>query len=637
MATDSKAHADAGKQRDTITRLDPELAGAVERPHVAGLAGTLLSLQRSHGNRFVHDLASGTLIQRKCSCGGTCEQCREDHDEEEVIQRKRAGASNPPVSQVPRFSLAPEEDASRASGVETARERLRVTNANDESEMEADRIAEQLMRVSDDELRPAESSPMFSVIHRAPRSTAAATTVKGGDIGLRLEGEIARAASQGEPLGEATRSFFEARLGTDFRDVRIHSGAEAAAVSEKLAADAFTMGHDIFFNRGRYQPESSEGMKLLGHELVHVVQQGDRTAAQRLLQRSKISYRALTWSDFKATPDMGSTWAAVTASGFPVPGWTPTRDAVDTKKECTVDKAKSTEFTATVKVDPSVYDGVVALMTQEESWVKPRHKDDGKTWCNGQATDCEKDFDKLAAQAKKDCKQEADNCAQAFKHGNTSYTLTVGGTKITASDASECASKLQPACEAAEIKAASAHQLPDSDGVNFASAKTKADCKKDFVEKCKVHEAAESARILKHEQGHFDISKVMADKARASLKAKAATFTATETRCGKVAALNAAIRSFNAFNASTVLGKLGSDWQDSKEKAESDYDDQTNHGMKKPEQAAWEAKITGGLNEYDPTKPPPTTTPATPGPATQQTTPGSPATAPTQNPPPKTP
>ena len=44
-------------------------------------------------------------------------------------------------------------------------------------------------------------------------------------------------------------------------------------MSQGIQAKAFTHGSDIYFNQGQYQPESSEGKKLLTHELTHVVQQ----------------------------------------------------------------------------------------------------------------------------------------------------------------------------------------------------------------------------------------------------------------------------------------------------------------------------------------------------------------------------
>ena len=45
---------------------------------------------------------------------------------------------------------------------------------------------------------------------------------------------------------------------------------------------AFTVGRDVYFGRGRYDPHSGEGRRLLAHELTHVVQQaqGPATAAR---------------------------------------------------------------------------------------------------------------------------------------------------------------------------------------------------------------------------------------------------------------------------------------------------------------------------------------------------------------------
>lgn len=67
--------------------------------------------------------------------------------------------------------------------------------------------------------------------------------------------------------------FFGRSLGQDFSRVRIHTGKKADEVARSIGASAFTIGTDIFFARGRYHPKTSEGMKLLAHEVVHVVQQ----------------------------------------------------------------------------------------------------------------------------------------------------------------------------------------------------------------------------------------------------------------------------------------------------------------------------------------------------------------------------
>jgi hypothetical protein len=70
-------------------------------------------------------------------------------------------------------------------------------------------------------------------------------------------------------LPNAVRGKMEAALGADFSNVRVHVGPQA----ERIGAVAFTIGSDIYFAPGRFQPETAHGQQLLGHELAHVVQQ----------------------------------------------------------------------------------------------------------------------------------------------------------------------------------------------------------------------------------------------------------------------------------------------------------------------------------------------------------------------------
>jgi hypothetical protein len=61
----------------------------------------------------------------------------------------------------------------------------------------------------------------------------------------------------------------EAVLGGNFTAVRVHTSAYA----ESIGARAFTRGTDLFFAPGAYDPNSPQGLQLIGHELTHVVQQ----------------------------------------------------------------------------------------------------------------------------------------------------------------------------------------------------------------------------------------------------------------------------------------------------------------------------------------------------------------------------
>ncbi|MBW7885460.1 MAG: DUF4157 domain-containing protein, partial [Caldilineaceae bacterium] len=81
--------------------------------------------------------------------------------------------------------------------------------------------------------------------------------------------------SPGHRLDGQTRARMEQRFGHDFGQVRIHTGTQAAASARAVQAQAFTVGHDIVFGERRYDPGSSNGMRLLAHELAHVVQQRD--------------------------------------------------------------------------------------------------------------------------------------------------------------------------------------------------------------------------------------------------------------------------------------------------------------------------------------------------------------------------
>lgn len=80
--------------------------------------------------------------------------------------------------------------------------------------------------------------------------------------------------SDGKPLPEGLRSEFEAGMGADFSDIRVHTGPEAARMSEQAGARAFTYGKDIYFNRGEYDEQSQEGRYIIAHELTHTIQQG---------------------------------------------------------------------------------------------------------------------------------------------------------------------------------------------------------------------------------------------------------------------------------------------------------------------------------------------------------------------------
>src|ERR1700682_445666 len=110
---------------------------------------------------------------------------------------------------------------------------------------------------------------------------------KGSETGSSLQRSAARAGSiddvppivhevlrsPGQPLDLGTRNFFESRFGRDFSRVRVHTDQRAAESAAAIGARAYESSESVVFSVGRYRPDTSDGQRLLAHELAHVVQQ----------------------------------------------------------------------------------------------------------------------------------------------------------------------------------------------------------------------------------------------------------------------------------------------------------------------------------------------------------------------------
>lgn len=89
-----------------------------------------------------------------------------------------------------------------------------------------------------------------------------------------LANSIQALRRSGDAMPAPLRQFMEPRFGHDFARVRLHTGPDAAQLSSRLGARAFTVGRNVFFGRGEFDPQGATGRRLIAHELAHVVQQG---------------------------------------------------------------------------------------------------------------------------------------------------------------------------------------------------------------------------------------------------------------------------------------------------------------------------------------------------------------------------
>ncbi|MDD5267124.1 MAG: DUF4157 domain-containing protein [Methylococcales bacterium] len=170
------------------------------------------------------------LLQRQCACGnhtvagGECAECTKNKN---GLQRKLTiGASNDPL------------------------------------ELEADRVADQVMAAPS---RTAVSGAPPRIQRYAGQAAEGMHTAP-ASVDLVLAGS-------GRPLEPALQKDMSHRFGYDFSRVRVHTGVAAGQSARDVNANAYTVGREIVFGAGRFAPETREGRRLIAHELTHVVQQ----------------------------------------------------------------------------------------------------------------------------------------------------------------------------------------------------------------------------------------------------------------------------------------------------------------------------------------------------------------------------
>lgn len=147
------------------------------------------------------------------------------------------------------------------------RAKLAISEPGDAYEQEADRVAEQVMRIS-----PADVSRRRNGSRTQPLVQRRASS---GATGLAEVPPIIHEvlSSPGQSLEPRARAFFEPRFGQDFSQVRVHTDITAAESARAVNALAYTVGRDVVFGEGQYVPHTNEGRILIAHELTHVVQE----------------------------------------------------------------------------------------------------------------------------------------------------------------------------------------------------------------------------------------------------------------------------------------------------------------------------------------------------------------------------
>lgn len=232
-----KYEQEADRVADRVMRMpEPELQRQVDEEDEKGLLQTEFLIQRQHV------APPSTIVQRQSFVGPSSSDA----------------------------DLA----AERAYGIGTP---------NDKYEQEADRIADQVMRMPEPNMQGQMGvEEEEELLQTKPSIQRHITSEEDGSEVPSIVYEALQ--SPGQPLDSNTRVFMESRFGQDFSRVRVHTDAKAAASTQSLNALAYTTSNDIVFGASRYTPETVEGKRLLAHELTHVMQQTKDNANNSLLK-----------------------------------------------------------------------------------------------------------------------------------------------------------------------------------------------------------------------------------------------------------------------------------------------------------------------------------------------------------------
>jgi uncharacterized protein DUF4157 len=413
--------------------------------------------------------------------------------------------------------------------------------------------------------------------------------------------------SPGQSLDAGMRAFFEPRFGHDFSSVRVHTDARAAESARSVDALAYTVGRDVVFGTAQYAPSTAEGRRLMAHELTHVTQQdGSGHGAGAGDSRSNFTRLTIGPSDDHYEHEAeqmslnlnGPAISPPTNLGVQRLQREPMDDSFPPRRRSarphlhrggTLPYREATELLACIRImgesnaaycrqqvlgeDPSLTGSSPTPAAPTQPPFAQCEPDRTLTWA---------DFTGTPA-----------GTVEAFTGYDYPTATTPSGTRIRAVfDPARSFVRPQfgnptdPALNgcAANITKCESFFPPGTTGGSFALNSTPSatcpaairanpsvvalslgDCSGIIATECQRVAQAESDRLLRHEQLHFDIACVLAGKANAALASGAALATVQSALTTKDAQLTA------------------------------QYDTQTSRGCNTAQQATWEANVQAGL------------------------------------------
>ena len=420
-------------------------------------------------------------------------------------------------------------------------------------------------------------------------------------------------SSPGQPLDTETRAFMESRFGHDFSQVRVHTDERAAESAQSVNALAYTVGENVVFGNGQYTPTTIKGKQLLAHELTHVVQQVGSNTLQRQVNEEEI-------------PPSISTEAAIS----PVPA--PEKPALPSNEPGEASSSQDEEDTE-VALDP--IESLPEFTYLSEDVAPQETNEEGTAIAAMSAASTPTASTPHILPPDHPSEREAETVSHAIISNSAMGSIPVidrtrpgflqrqfswdDRNALNWADFKGNAPKDSPFDAATSSKLDLPNLAPKRDAQSNPQKPCKFGKKDDteFTATVKIDPAnvniralmypseswvkagKKSGNLLAHEQGHFDITHVIAGKAKTAIINWLSTHAAQATKCGKNSALNAATKAWNAMKANDAIQAIWAKAGALLNQAQSDYDNDTNHGRNAAQQKAWLTDIASGLKKYN--------------------------------------
>ena len=194
----------------------------------------ILFLQRTAGNQAVQRLIKSGALQAKLRIGqpGDIYEQEADRVAEQVMRMPEPQAVSSGTPYIQRIYPGCEDEVLKRQPIEEEEEELQMQPIEEEEE----ELRRQPIEEEEEELRRQ------PIEEEEEELQAKATSDGISEVNPDIESHIQNMRGGGQPLPESARAYFEPRFGSDFSQVRVHSDTRAAEAAQIVNARALTAG-----------------------------------------------------------------------------------------------------------------------------------------------------------------------------------------------------------------------------------------------------------------------------------------------------------------------------------------------------------------------------------------------------------